>query len=205
LTVTADELKQRREAMNGTGPSSKDKTENVIKFFFDAEKIAAIKAQDTRITIGTPPTPIVIRPMSPKGVAESYVLIRKLVMPLITLINEAREGAPMNLGLMMEAFGENIEILPELLFRIISRGNPDLTRDWCDEHIDFALDAMLIIPIFLEQNGLGKLFSGKAQAALVENPGTPPEQSSKQTEESQAVSTSSADSTDGQQTTLGTT
>jgi hypothetical protein len=204
LTVTADELKQRREAMNGA-PSSKDKTENVIKFFFDADKIAAIKAQDTRITIGTPPTPIVIRPMSPKGVAESYVLIRKLVMPLITLINEARQGSTLNLGLMMEAFGENIEILPELLYRIIQRGNPDLTREWCDEHIDFALDAMLIIPIFLEQNGLGKLFSGKVQAALEEKPGAPPESEPPLTEESQAQSTSSADSTDGQPTTHGTT
>lgn len=205
MTVTADDLKQRRDAMNGNGPASKDKTENVIKFFFDADKIAAIKAKDTRITIGTPPTPIVIRPMSPKGVAESYVLIRKLVLPLVTLINESRQGTGLNLGLLMEAFGENIEILPELLFRIISRGNPDLTREWCDEHIDFALDAMLIIPIFLEQNGLDKLFSGKAQAASTESPGAPPESSSLPMEESQVQSTSSADSTDGQTTTLGTT
>jgi hypothetical protein len=43
---------------------------------------------------------------------------------------------------------------------ILSRGN-DISLDWINDKLDVLLDLQLILPIFLRQNGLEKLFSPK--------------------------------------------
>jgi len=205
MSTTPHDLEQRRELMNGTTKPGATKVESIIKFFMSEDKIAAIKAEDTRITIGTPPMQVSIKPMSPKLVADSYTLIRKLLLPILTVISMSQAGDNVPISAFLDAFGENIDALPELIFKILQRGNPDVTREWCDEHLDFLLDVQVILPIFLRQNGLDRLFAGKevapqigAGAAVAEEKPAPP------MGESPALLRSSADGTgDGLQTTSG--
>jgi len=206
MSTTPNDLAQRRELMNGTTKPGTPKVESIIKFFMSSDKIAAIKAEDTRVTIGTPPMEVNIRPMSPKLVAESYTLIRQLLLPILTVISMSQAGGNVSISAFLDAFGENIDALPELIFKILQRGNGEVTREWCDDHLDFLLDAQLILPIFLRQNGLDRLFAGKEGAPSTENgAATAEEKVTPPMVESLASSASSADGTDGEPTTSGTT
>jgi hypothetical protein len=205
MSVSGSHFEQHRDAMTGKQPTNgQTKVETVVKFFMSEDKIKAIKAEDTRITIGDPPMQVVVKPMNPLQVAQSYTLIRKLLLPIVGVVQAQQRGDPLNIAQMLEAFGENIDALPELMFQILRRGN-NITREWCDEHLDLVLDMQMILPHFLRQNGLDRLFAGKTEAPTDGATTTPVENNSQQTAALPESLPSSVDGTDGALNTSGTT
>ncbi len=192
---------------DGNGP----KTESVVKMFMDEDKIKAIKARTCIVTVGTPATEVVIRPLSTAGMVAAFKSLRHLLVPVLALGKSAGQGAAPTISAILDAFGDNIEDVPELVTIILQRGNPDIDRKWVDKNLDILLDLQVIIPPFLEQNGLDRMFSGKlvgrgvasspASAQTTNGSTTVPSQ---QTAESPAESTSAPTTTDSQPITSGT-
>jgi hypothetical protein len=161
------DLARQREAMNP--PKKSDaKTENVIKMFADADKIAAIKAEIKMVRIGQPPADVVIRPLNPRQGIEAFKLLRTTLLPLLALYRKSTVATP-SMADFFDAFGENIEEVPKLLHIIISRGNPTITLDWVNDNLDLVPDTLTILPIFMQQNMFDILFSPKARAPQPES------------------------------------
>lgn len=138
------------------------RVERVYKFFSPAEAIRVIKSQEVRVTIGSPPEQreVIIKPLSPRGLAAAYNLIREILLPLLSLF---RSGESPSVGDLVEALGPNIDKVPELVHVILSRGNT-ISKDWIEDNLDILLDLQLILPAFIEQNALDKLFSPKSKS-----------------------------------------
>ncbi|MGH7744596.1 MAG: hypothetical protein ACREQ5_07240 [Candidatus Dormibacteria bacterium] len=164
-----NDLNARRDAMLGNTPSgSGDKQqERVYKMFTPSERIAVIKGAPGQITLGSggETRQFTVRPMNPRQLLSAYGLLRAILIPLQVLFTPV-DGKSQDFGLMQiaEALGENIDKIPALIHAILSRGN-DVSLDWIEEHLDILLDLQLIIPVFIEQNGLGKLFGPNAQSS----------------------------------------
>lgn len=145
---------------------SGERTERIYKMFTSAERAEIIKNNPVRVKIGSgeEQREVVIRPLSPRQVINAYGLIRDILIPIMRLYEPGENGEKKNIGLteFVGALGENIDKLVDLIHAILSRGNT-ISKDWLDEHMDLVLDAQIIIPIFLEQNGLMKLL-GKDRA-----------------------------------------
>jgi hypothetical protein len=143
---------------NATG----QKTERVVKLFTPAEQIAVIKAEPAEVRLGHGPEArtFTIAPLSSKQLLGAYKLIQELLVPLAKLF---RPGVNVNLDDLLNAIGPNLERIPELIQIILQRGNGDVSLDWIENHIDILLDLQILIPIFLKQNGLDKLFAPKGQ------------------------------------------
>ena len=149
------------------GPSNpkadaESRVERVYKFFSPPEAIRVIKSQEYKITIGSYPEQreVIIKPLSPRGLAQAYNLIREILLPLLGLF---RTGESPTVGDLVEALGPNMDKIPELVYVILQRGNT-ISKDWIEENLDILLDLQLIIPAFVEQNALDKLFSPKSKS-----------------------------------------
>ena len=199
--MTATDLAKHRDANLGTETQANgSRTDRILKMFPPAEKIKAIKADTKKLTLGHGENEldVTIYPMSPKQMVLAYGLIRQLILPIIGIVMKQNVGQQIAITDILDAFGENVDKLPQLIFYILERGNRNVTQEWVDDHFDLVLDLQAILPPFLEQNGLGKLFAGNGSTVAVESvqaqttQETPP-----QTEESQVQSPSFADGTDG--------
>lgn len=154
-------LDQQRAAMGvGAGSPSKKPTERVWKMFTDEERVKAIKAERVTITIGSgaEAREVVIRPLNPRTLVTSYALIQAILVPLIKTFEPGPDGSRRDVSMqsILTSLGDNIDKLPELIYVILKRGN-EISKEWIDDNLDILLDLQLIIPLFLEQNGLGKL------------------------------------------------
>ena len=164
-------LDQQRAAM-GVGPSSpsKKQTERVWKMFNDAERVAAIKAEAATIIIGSGPEAreVRIRPLNPRYLVASYSLIQEILVPLVRTFEPNEDGTRRDVSIqsILTALGDNIEKIPELVYTILKRGN-EISKEWIDDNLDILLDLQLIIPIFLVQNGLGKLMGNDPASAVL--------------------------------------
>lgn len=197
MGMTATDLAQHRDAQLGT-TEKKDgsRTDRILKMFPSEDKIKAIKADTKKVTLGHGENELVVTvyPMSPKQMVQAYGLIRQLILPIIGIVMKQNVGQQIAITDILDAFGENVDKLPELIFYILSRGNQGVTQEWVNDHFDLVLDMQAILPPFLEQNGLGKLFAGNGSTVAAESvkaqvtQEVPP-----QTEESQVQSPSFAD------------
>ena len=152
----------------GASSATKKPTERIWKMFTDSERVAAIKAENATITIGSgsEARDVVIRPLNPRTLVTSYALIQAILVPLIKTFEPGPDGQRRDVSMqnILTALGDNIEKVPELIHVILRRGN-EISKDWLDDNLDILLDLQLIIPLFLEQNGLGKLM-GNGQASV---------------------------------------
>lgn len=159
MAVSASDLKAHRDALAGREPgedNGKSRIDRIIKMFTPADEIAAIKDLPSTVRIGTPPVDIMIRPMSTRTLLESLGIIRKLIGPLLEMSNKQITTAD-----MLEQLSENVKDLPILIYNILKRGNETtITQDWVDDNFDVLLDLQVVLPIFLRQNALDKLFGG---------------------------------------------
>jgi hypothetical protein len=149
-----------RPEQAGTG---KPQTERVMKMFSPADAIAVIKATTVNVTLGhgAEARQFVIRPLSPKQLLGAYKLIQELLVPLAQIF---KPGQNVSLADLIGAVGvDNIGKLPELVKVILDRGNDPVSLDWINDNLDILLDLQLILPAFLQQNGLDKLFAPKGQ------------------------------------------
>ncbi len=168
-------LDAQRQAMGvGANPVAKKPTERIWKLFTDAERVAAIKAEDATITIGSgsESRQVRIRPLNPRTLVTSYALIQAILVPLIKTFEPNPDGTPRDVSMqnILTALGDNIDKVPELIHVILRRGN-EISKDWLDDNLDILLDLQLIIPLFLEQNGLGKLMGNeRASVAPMHTP-----------------------------------
>ncbi len=142
--------------------ASKAQSERVIKMFTPVEQIEVIKASTVKVTLGHGPEArsFVIKPLSPKQLLGAYQLIQEILLPLAEIF---KPGQNISLGDLVRALGPNIEKVPELLKVILDRGNESVSLDWINDNLDILLDLQLILPAFLKQNGLDKLFAPKDQ------------------------------------------
>jgi hypothetical protein len=135
--------------------------------FNDTEKVAAIKGASSTITIGSGPEAreVRIRPLNPRTLIQSYGLIRDILVPLMKTFEPNADGSRRDVSMqgILNSLGDNIDKVPELIYVILQRGN-EISKEWIDDNLDILLDLQLIIPIFLTQNGLGKLM-GNVEAA----------------------------------------
>lgn len=159
----------RAQQTGGSGsPKNSQQTERIYKMFTSAERAAIIKANPVYVNIGSGPEmrQVVIRPLSPRQVIAAYGLIRDILIPIMRLYEPSDDGTKKAIGLteFVGALGENIDKLVDLIHAILQRGNT-ISKEWLDEHMDLVLDAQIIIPVFLEQNGLLKLL-GNDQASV---------------------------------------
>lgn len=190
-----DELRARRDAAEGVQrPGSR--TERIVKMFPPADKIKAIKAEIATVTIGHGDytKEVRIHPLNPKQMVQSYQLIRVLLLPIVGIVAKQSAGEKIEVADLLEMFGDNVDKIPELIFRVLERGN-DVSLDWINEHMDLALDFMQIAPLFLEQNGMVKLHAGKEDQS--QQNGAQVQDKPPLTEELPVPSLSSADGTDG--------
>lgn len=162
MSMDAMEMQKIRDANNGVTERAGVKTENVIKMFGDPEKIKALKASTVVVTIGTPATEVIIKPLNPKLGVEAYRLLRTTMMPIIMLYKSQVEGN-VNFMEVFDAFGENVDQIPKLIHLILSRGNPSISLEWVENNLDLVPDLLTIIPPFMEQNMFDTLFSPKAR------------------------------------------
>jgi hypothetical protein len=146
----------------GRNDAAKGQTERVMKMFTPAEQIEVIKADTVTVSLGhgAESRQFVIRPLSPKQLLGAYQLIQEILLPLAEIF---KPGESIGLGDLVRALGPNIEKVPELIKVILDRGNTPVSVDWINENLDILLDLQLILPAFLKQNGLDKLFSPKDQ------------------------------------------
>jgi len=199
--MTATELSKHRDAQLGT-TETKDgsRTDRILKMFPSADKIKAIKADTKKVTLGHGENEldVTIYPMSPKQMVQAYGLIRQLILPIIGIVMKQNVGDQIAITDILDAFGENVDKLPQLIFYILERGNRNVTQEWVDDHFDLVLDLQAILPPFLEQNGLGKLFAGNGSTVAA---GSVQAQMTQETplltEELQVQSHLSADGMDG--------
>jgi len=138
------------------------KTERVYKLFTSAEEIEVIKADPSEVWIGSGDErrKVVIRPLNPRQMIRAYGLIQEIVLPLASLF---RANTNISLADLISAIGPNIEKVPELIGIILERGN-NVSKDWIEENLDILLDLQIIIPIFLKQNALDKMFGPKGES-----------------------------------------
>lgn len=188
-------------------PSTPGKqVDRVVKLFPDKDRIEAIKATPIKLMIGHPPEQreVTVYPMNPKQVIAAFGLIRELLLPIIGVVTRSERGETISVPELLEAFGTNVDKLPILVYHILQRGNA-ISQDWIDEHLDLILDLQLILPVFLTQNGLGKLFggAGKDVPSSEEEASPNGRQTHRLTEESPKPSTGPADTTLGSPTLFG--
>jgi hypothetical protein len=140
-----------------------ERTQKVVRWFLPAETVAVIKKTQSVVTIGSgaEAREVVIRPLTPLGFVKVYGTLKKVLVPLMELYR-AGERAPA-LSQILHALGDNVGELPSLLTAILERGN-EISEDWVNKNLDLFLDMNVIIPAFIEQNGLEKLFGGKGEA-----------------------------------------
>lgn len=169
MTTTIHDLNERKAAMESSGgpPNSKpgEQVEEVIKMMNDDEAIRAIKNEAHVISIGSAEDQREVRllPLSPRQAMQAWPLIKKLIVPILTIAKSAQEGQSMSLSDIMESLGEdNIEALPKFLALVLQRGNPGLTEDWIMDNLDLVLDLKTILPIFMKINMFDKLLGGKS-------------------------------------------
>lgn len=155
-----------------------ERTEKVMKWFMPAEKIALIKASDAKVTIGrgTETKEVVIRPLTPLLFAQAYSVLKATLVPIMSLYKPGQQAPDM--PAILDALGDNIQELPKLIEVILRRGN-NIEQAWIDQNFDLVLDLQLILPYFIEQNGLWKLFMGNVVA--------PSEVGAKVTDENEAT------------------
>jgi hypothetical protein len=189
MSTSPADLQARRDAMKDRPQNTDKRTERVWKMFTDKEKAAAIKSTNYLITIGSgnESREVIVRPLNPKQMIESYTLLRDILSPLIKLFEPSPDGRPKDISIssLVNALGDNVEKIPILVYAILKRGN-DISLDWIENHLDIIIDLQLLIPAFLEQNALGKLL-GNAPASVAPTPKDLPESiASPQTEASPA-------------------
>jgi hypothetical protein len=182
---------------SGNGEAGQPKVESVVKMFMDPDKIAAI-----------------LKPLSTRQMVSIFKSLRHLILPIMSLAQRSKsENGAVTLTHILNAFGDNIDDVPKLIHAILMRGNPDLSEEWVLDHFDVILDMQVILPHFMRQNNLDRLFSGKSAAPV--EPSSPESASttretdtttaaSPQTAESQAESTSAPTTMESQLTTSGT-
>ncbi len=181
------ELQKMRDARNGVTERNGVKTENVVKMFADPDKVAAIKASVALVTIGNPPTQVIIKPLNPRLGIEAYQVLRSTLLPIVDLYRKQQSGT-VNIVDVFDAFGENVTKIPRLLYLILSRGNTQITEEWVDEHLDLVPDTLTILPHFMEQNMFNLLFSPKARAPQ-QPPQQPQEKSASKAEDPEPANT----------------
>jgi hypothetical protein len=162
------DLARQQQGVGPAAAASSRKNERVWKMFNDVEKVAAIKGASSTITIGSghEAREVRIRPLNPRTLITSYGLIRDILVPLMKAFEPSPDGSRRDVSMqsILSSLGDNIDKVPELIYVILQRGN-EISKDWLDENLDILLDLQLIIPIFLTQNGLGKLM-GNDEAAM---------------------------------------
>jgi hypothetical protein len=148
------------------------KTEKVYKMFTSQEEIEVIKASPDTLTIGSgdEKRKVTIFPLNPRQMIKAYGLIQEIVMPLAALF---RPNTNISLADLIAAIGPNIEKVPELVGVILERGN-NVSQDWIENNLDILLDLQIIIPVFLRQNALDKMFGPKGESGVpTSKPGSP--------------------------------
>lgn len=168
----SNDLDAHRAALTGGDSPGKQKTERIWKMFTPEDAAMAIKAEVAMVKIGSGDEmrEVRIRPLNPRQLVGAYSLIRDILMPLVTVFQPNADGSPkkVEIGDILTALGDNIDKVPELVAVILSRGN-EISMDWINDNFDIILDLQLILPVFMRQNGLGKLL-GNGLAAVDPTP-----------------------------------
>lgn len=144
-------------------PNAKDNTERVYKFFTNAEAIGVIKASPVLVTLGSghDARQLNIRPLNTKQFLLAFKHIQEIGVPLLQVL--ASGGKP-QIGDIVALVETKIDKIVDLIQLILQRGDPDISREWIENNLDFMLDLQLILPAFVKQNGLEKMFSPKDQS-----------------------------------------
>jgi hypothetical protein len=202
MSMTAADLAARKSTLVEPKPGSPEvgkRNEKVWKFFTPQERIDVIKANTRTVSIGhgAERRDVTIQPMNVIGLAESYGVLRKLIGPILEVFSKTSNPS---IPVLIDALGENISELPSFIAAILKRGN-NISTEWINEHFDVLLDLQTILPIFIEQNGLEKVFNtgneNGAASAPIQTPQSVSVDSPTLTVVSPPASTSSADGTEG--------
>ena len=166
-------LDEQRTAMNGDRTPSKadDRTEQTVHLLNQTEKIEALEKKAETVILGTPPVKLTILPMTPAQMLVAWPLIRKIAGPFFKVMAAVQAGQSADaFAVFFDALGDDISFLPDLIWLIIKRGNDmTITRQWVDDNFDFGPDLAAILPIFVRQNYLAKLFMGKQMPQLAQS------------------------------------
>lgn len=144
-------------------PNANDKTERVYKFFTSAEAIEVVKATPVEVTLGSghESRKIAIRPLSTKQFLTAFKHIQEIGVPLLQVLASGTKPQISDIIALVET---KIDKIVDLLQLILQRGDPEISREWIENNLDFMLDLQLILPAFIRQNGLEKMFSPKDQS-----------------------------------------
>jgi hypothetical protein len=150
----------RTQQQPGRNPGQA-RVQRVRKFFSEPEAIEALKAAPVHIRIGNPAfetRDVTIYPLTPGQFAVAYSTLKDVLLPVLDLFKPG-EAAP-QLPQIMDVLGDKVSQLPKLIHTILQRSPNPPSEDWLNSNMDFLLDLQLIIPPFIAQNGLEKLFGG---------------------------------------------
>lgn len=212
MALDASELDRQRQLRTRDPDSAnpaRAKVEEVVRTFSDDEKMEIVNKKAVVIQIGTPARDVTLRPLSLRQVTVFLPRLKMALGPLLLLFRERKAGdPPIPMAMIIDALVEHMDDLPDLIWTILERGNTDIDKLWLEEHMDFAIDMQQILPIFLKQNALNKLFNlGKARSESVTSlNGDGVSSSEKSTDQmpttgSSVQSSSAASTTDGPTTT----
>lgn len=168
MSVDASVLARDRAAARDGGPdggTDRRTTEEVVRTFNSRERMDVIAKQAIEIEVGSPATKIVMTPLSTRQVMALLPKLKAIVGPVITAFRSRKGTDTVPIDVLFDTITDNIEQLPQLLTLILQRGNPSISEEFVLDKIDLILDMKFMMPIFLWQNGLDKLFNmGKLQA-----------------------------------------
>lgn len=158
--------RKEREARAGGADSGQAKTEDVVRMFSDIEKMDILAADGVNIEIGSPPIVITLFPLSTRQLLQALPRIRQYLAPLMAAFKNRNSGDVMPIGVLIDGLAENVAELPELIETILMRGNV-VSKEFIMDNLNFFPDMAKIVPVFLKQNGLDKMFGlGKRVAPL---------------------------------------
>jgi hypothetical protein len=146
-------------------PGGQARVQRVRKFFSEPAAIEALKASPVYIRIGNPAfetRDVIVYPLTPAQFAVAYSTLKDVLLPVLDLFKPG-QAAP-QLPQIMDVLGDKVSQLPKLINIILQRSPNPPSEDWLNSNMDFLLDLQLIIPPFIAQNGLEKLFGGGNEA-----------------------------------------
>src|SRR5215831_3548530 len=162
MSVDMSELARRGQEMRSDGPGTgapERKTEDTLRMYTDDEKLAVISKGAVKMEIGTPPQEITLYPLSLRQLMVFLPKLKTAMGPLLVLFKDRKTGDPaVPIAQIVDALAEKIDEVPDLVFTLLERGNGNISKEWLMDHFDFVPDMQAIIPVFLRQNGLDKLF-----------------------------------------------
>ena len=169
MSADMPDLAAARAANSPSAPGTdKERTESVVRMFNDSERMGIVTKQSVLLTLGTPPLEVHIMPMSVGQLLKVLPMLKQLLAPLLAALKERKAGETLAMGtfieMLMESLGDHPERLPELIQAMLERGN-NITIPWIENNFDFVPDMQQLLPVFLKQNGLDKLFNLGKQAA----------------------------------------